>query len=219
MKIQVLIYIYIAIALIVSRIPILKIYTALCNTLIHEVFHVICAALLSGKIFHKIILNNDASGLAATTVNSKFARIVIAYAGYTGSSFTAVALFYLINKGYFHMIISFFIVLSIISILLWVRNLYGFVWGISLILLLSFLIYKNYEVLIIHTSIFLSAVILLQSIFSAFAVCKLSFIRRKDAGDATSLAKATFIPAAVWGIVFFAQSLYAGYFVMKHFLI
>ncbi|WP_078409452.1 M50 family metallopeptidase [Priestia abyssalis] len=214
-----LIYIYLAIALVTSQMPVLGVYTALCNTLLHEVFHVICAACLSGRVVHKITLNKDASGLAVTSVNSRFARVLIFYAGYTGSSLTAIALFYLVNKGHFNTIIYFFITLAVISVLLWVRNFYGFLWAISFISLLGFMVYKKYEIVIMHTSIFLSSVVLLQSIFTAFTVCKLSFTQRKDAGDATSLAQTTLIPAAVWGTVFFGQSLYAGYFVMKNFLI
>lgn len=219
MESSTLIYIYLAIALVVSRIPVIGVYFALCNTLLHEVFHVISAACLSGKIVHKITLKNDASGLAVTSVNSRFAKILIFYAGYTGSSITAIALFYFLNKGYFTNIIYFFITLAVISVLLWVRNFYGFFWGITFVSLLGFMVYKNYEIMIIHTSIFLSSVVLLESIFTAFTVFKLSFIQRKDAGDATGLAQETYIPAAVWGTVFFAQSLYAGYLVMKNFLI
>lgn len=214
-----LIYMYLAIAFVVSKLPILRIYTALCNTLLHEIFHVICAICLTGKVGHKITLSSDASGLAAITVNSRFAKVLTSYAGYTGSSLAAVGLFYLVNKGYFDIIIYFFITLTLISMLLWVRNLYGFLWAFSFISLLSVLVYKKYEIVIMHASIFLSSVILLQSIFSAFTIFKLSFIQRKNAGDATNLAQATFIPAAVWGTVFFIQSLYAGYFVVKNFLI
>lgn len=214
-----LIYIYLVIALAAGRIPILGVYIALCNTLLHEIFHVICAVCFSGRIGHKITLNNDASGLAITSVKSRFARVLILYSGYTGSSLTAIGLFYFVNKGYFNIIISLFIILAVISVLLWVRNFYGFFWAISFVSILGFLVYKKYEIVIMHTSIFLSSVVLLESIFTAFTVFKLSFIQRKDAGDATSLAQATYIPAAFWGTVFFGQSLLAGYFVMKHFLI
>ncbi|MFC3884128.1 M50 family metallopeptidase [Bacillus songklensis] len=211
-----LIYVYMAIALVISRIPVLGVYIALCNTLLHEVFHVICAACLSGRIAHKISLHSDASGLAITRINSRFARVLVFYAGYTGSSLTAIGLFYLVEKGYFNIIIYFFITLAIISVLLWVRNFYGFFWAISFISLLGFITYKKYEIVMMHTSIFLSSVVLLQSIFTAFTVFKLSFIQRKDAGDATNLAQATFIPAPVWGTVFFGQSLYAGYFILNY---
>lgn len=214
-----IIYIHLIAVLIISHIPIVGVYIALCNTLLHETFHVICAACFSRKMVHKITLNHDASGLAMTTINSWFARVLVSYAGYTGSSLSAIGLFYLINKGYFNVIIYFFIALAVISALLWVRNVYGFLWTVSFISILGLISYKKYEIVMVHTSIFLSAVVLIQSISTAFVVFKLSFIQRKNAGDATSLAQATFVPAAVWGTVFFGQSLYAGYFVINNFLI
>lgn len=213
-----LIYTYLAIALVMSQIPILGVYIALCNTLLHEVYHVIMAACFSGKTAHKISLKNDASGLAVTSVNSRFGKVLTCYAGYTGSSLTAIGMFYLVNKGYFTLIIYFFITLTAISVLLWVRNVYGLFWGITFVSFLAFIVYKKYEMVIIHTSIFLSSVVLLESIWTAFTVFKLSFLQRKNAGDATCLAQLTFIPAAVWGTVFFSQSLYAGYFVIINFL-
>jgi hypothetical protein len=214
-----LIYMYLALAFLISKIPFLNVYFALINTLLHEVFHVIFAAFLRGGIRHKIRLESDASGLALTNISASVPKVLVYFAGYTGSSLSSLVLFYFLHIGQFNWIIYFFITISLISVLLWIRNLYGICWAISFITLLSVIIYIQNEIVIMHTSMFLSAVVLLQSILSAFTVFKRSLIQRKNAGDATSLAKATFIPAVVWGALFFGQSLFAGYFILKNFLI
>lgn len=213
-----LIYIYLAIAIVLTNLPLIGNYFALANTLIHEVCHLVFCILTNGKP-NKISLQPDASGVAITESASWFARIIVSYAGYTGSSLAAVGLFYALSKGYYEFIFYFFMGLSVISLLFWVRNFYGVIWTISFISLFAFTIYKEIDFLIVHLSIFLSCIVLVQSIFTAFIILKLSFKQRKNAGDATNLAKATFIPAIIWGAVFFAQSLYAGHFIVTNYFV
>lgn len=216
-------------------------YIALANTLIHEVFHCICAWATGGKA-HAISLHHDTSGLATTSTSSRLARILVSYGGYTGSSITAIALFYLLNKGKYEYIIYVFICFAIIGLLVWTKNfiaflrdsfislfkfslykgntnLFGLVWSLGFIVILGILIYQNNLQLIQHASIFLSSIVLVESIKTAFVIFVLSIKNRKDAGDATSLAQATFIPAVIWGVVFLGQSIYAGHFIVTHYFI
>jgi hypothetical protein len=196
-----------------------EMFAALANTLIHELSHGLMAIVTGGKV-HKITLHRDTSGLAITkTKRSRIIRALVAYAGYTGSSAAAVGLFYLLQRGDYHTILLIFLGITAVSSLFWVRNLYGFLWSASFLLVIGYVVYKQYTALILHASIFFSVVVLVDSITSAWTVCKLSVTNRYEAGDATSLAKATFIPAAVWGAVFFGQALYAGYYVMKTFVL
>lgn len=219
METTILVYIYLFIAILIRMIPFINVSSALINTLLHEVFHVICAAIFSGRVRHKIRLERDGSGLAITNVTTRAPKTLIYLSGYVGSSISALLLFYFLSMGMYKMVIYFIFSIVCISLILWIRNVYGICWAISLISLLSFIIYLQNKTLFMHTSIFLSDVVFIQSIFSAFTVCKLSIIERKNAGDATSLANETYIPAVIWGLLFFAQALFIGYFILSKFII
>lgn len=226
-----LIYVYLIIAFVLSNIPLINSFinvntriskvihaigmgVAIANTMIHESCHSLMA-ILTGDRIKGVSLSADTSGLAETTSNSRVARILVSYAGYTGSSLVAVGLFYLLYHGKYEWIIYFFILLSAFNWLFWVRNLFGFLWLTAFISMMVFLLYKHYEVLLVHISILLSCMVLVQSIISTFVILKLSVTDRKNAGDATNLAKFTFIPTLVWGTLFFVQSLLAATFIVK----
>ena len=191
---------------------------AICNTMVHETCHSLMAILTGGRI-KGVSLSSDTSGLAETTSNSRIARILVSYAGYTGSSLVAVGLFYLLYLGNYEWIIYFFILLSAINWLFWVRNLFGFLWLTAFIGMMVFFLYKDFEVLLVHISILLTCMVLVQSIVSAFVILKLSVTDRRNAGDATNLAKFTFIPTLFWGTLFFVQSIGASTFILREFLL
>ncbi|PKG23191.1 M50 family metallopeptidase [Niallia nealsonii] len=210
-----LVYFYIIMAAVCSFLPIVGRYIAIVNTLIHEVWHVL-AAIISGRKFrlvHKINLNRDASGTALTQTDSWIGRIFIAYMGYTGSSVTAYGLFYLLKKEYYIAILCIFTCVACIALVLWVRNLYGLFWTISFLVFNFWIFYYDKPVILQHVSIFLSCIILVQSVLTAFVIFNLSIKHRRNAGDATALAEATKIPAFIWGAVFFCQSLYFVYLI------
>jgi hypothetical protein len=211
-----LLLIYIVIAIITTNLPVVGVYFSLCNTLVHEFFHALLASIFTRRLSHTISLNHNASGLAITSINSWFSKVVVSYAGYTGSSLMAVGLFYLLHKSQYHLIIAIFTALTVVSAILWIRNLYGFIWSLSIISLLGWMLYHRLTVLMMHVGMFLSAIILVQSVITAFYILKLSFVKRKEAGDATSLADATYIPAAIWGLLFCSQSLYAVWFIFSY---
>lgn len=228
-----LIYVYLFIAFVLSNIPLINSFikgnarvskvihtigmvVAIANTMIHESCHALMAILTGGQI-RGVSLSVDTSGLAETTSKSRIARILVSYAGYTGSSLVAVGLFYLLYLGKYEWIIYFFVLLSAINWLFWVRNLFGFLWLTAFIGMMVFLLYKHYEVLFIHISILLSCMVLVQSIISAFVILKLSVTDRRNAGDATNLAKFTFIPTVFWGVLFFAQSVVVAIYIANEY--
>ncbi|MFP3725815.1 M50 family metallopeptidase [Priestia filamentosa] len=216
-------------------------YVALANTLIHEVFHCLASWLTGGRA-HSISLHHDTSGLATTSTSSRFSRIVVGYAGYTGSSIMAFVFFYLLSKGYYSVTIYVFSGFLVIGLLLWTKNFFselrrsvvslfklrlyrgnnnffGLIWSLIVALYIFWILYTNNTTLIVHTSICIAAIVLLESVKTAFVILILSAKDRKDAGDATSLAKSTFIPALIWGLVFFGQAAYVGVQIFKHYLI
>ncbi|MCL6570894.1 MAG: M50 family metallopeptidase [Bacillus sp. (in: Bacteria)] len=214
MNTPMLVLFYVAIAAVGSRIPFLRVYLAHCNTL---VFEVISVCIEGGKT-NKIKLYKDGSGQTTNNVNSPFKKNLIAYVGYTGTSIAAIGLFYLVSKGNYHFVLYLFIGLLVSSLLLWIRSLFGFVWGLSFVLLLAVPIYFRNDLAIKHISIFLAAVLFTQSILNALQVCKQSLLSRENPDRKVALVQAKFFPVIIIGFALLSQSLYAGYFIIKTFL-
>jgi hypothetical protein len=91
-------------------------------------------------------LQNDGSWQATNNTHSYFKKALIAYVGYTATSFIAIGLFYLVSRGQYPIIIYFFIALLVISLFLWIRSFFGFIWALSFVSILALPIYFRFEV-------------------------------------------------------------------------
>lgn len=210
-----LILIYLAAALAISRLPMFRVYFSLCNTLIEKIIHVLAVVVTREGKSNKIKLYKNGSGETTSIVNSKIQKVMIVYIGYTGTLLLAMGLFYLLSFNQFHFVIYFFIGLMVISILLWIRNLFGVLWALSFVVILALPLYFRNDLAIMHISIFLSSFILIQAIINAFQVIRQSF---RTGGKLGALAKISRIPAIICGIALLGQSLYAAYFIFNEVL-
>jgi hypothetical protein len=210
------ILLYLAAALAISRFPFFRIYFSLCNTLIEKIFHVLAGVVISKEgTLGKIKLFKDGSGQYTSNVNSKLQRAIIFYFGYTGTVGIAMGLFYLVSIRNYHLILYLFIGLMVISSLLWIRNVFGILWALSFSALLALPLYYSYETVIMHLGIFLSSVVLVQSIMNALKVLVQS-VKTEESPDAiTKIAK---FPAFIFGFIFLGQSLFAAYFIISNVL-
>jgi hypothetical protein len=170
-----LILLYLAAALAISRLPMFRVYFSLCNTLIEKIIHVLAVVVTREGKSNKIKLYKNGSGETTSIVNSKIQKVMIVYIGFTGTLLLAMGLFYLLSFNKFHYVLYFFIGLLVISILLWIRNLFGLLWALSFVSLLAVPLYFRNELAILHISIFLSSLILIQAIINAFQVIGQSF--------------------------------------------
>lgn len=193
-------------------------YLRVINTLVHEVGHALFALLTGGKV-DKIELFANTEGLAWTQSRFWLGRVLTTMAGYPFASFISfLFLYYLSNQKYLSIIIILLTIL-IIAIILWVRNFYGFLWCISFGFIFYYIYQLNNAFYIETVLYFITAVLFMESLYSAFVILKLSFTRPKDAGDATSLARTTLIiPAFVWGLAFFAQAVFFAYMGIQQFM-
>ena len=208
---------FIILAIILTKLPIVGKYFAIVNTLIHEVGHQLASILTFGKA-HKIQLFANTEGVAYSSHRFWIGKVVTALAGYVFSSFTAATFFVFIYKGRFDIIIYILVAILLISMILWIRNWYGFFWILTFSAGFVWLLWKAEGPIIEYVVLFLVSILFVESITSAFEIMSLSFKRPTQAGDATSLAQLTYlIPAQIWGIVFFAQSLYFGWLALKNF--
>lgn len=210
-------YIYIALAYLITLVPFIGKYFSVVNTLFHEIGHAVFALLLKGEI-RSISLFANTEGKTMTASPFWFGRVLTSLAGYPFASLIAFLCFYSINHNQTEFLLYGFIIITTLSLLLWIRNGYGFIWSISFISLCGWLIWNGNNNMQIFAAFFLSAIILTQSVSTSFTIFKLSLTSPKEAGDATNLAHSTYIPAFIWGTLFFGQSIWIAYVIFKNYI-
>jgi hypothetical protein len=191
----------------------------------HNLINLVISVCLEGG---KIHLYRDGSGQTTGSAASPFKKALISYAGYTGASVAAIGMFYLVSRGHYHLVIYLYLGLSVLALLLWIRNAVGVLWGLSVVALLALPVYfryesilpihLNFENVLVHISIFLASVLFVQSIIGAVQVCKQSFMSRSNPKRKAALVQTKFIPAVLLGIILFTQTAFAGYFFALNFI-
>lgn len=209
------ILIYLAAALVISRLPFLRVYFSLCNTLMEEIFHVCACVVSKDGSSSKIKLFKDGSGQSTGNVHSKILRAILGYIGFTCTLFIAIGLFYLVSISNYELIIYLFIGLLVISIILWIRNGFGILWALSFIVMLALPLYYRFEMIVMHAALFLSSMILVQSVINALKIVGHSFKGGESFSPKTVLAK---IQAFFRGMVLLSQSFLAAYIIFYNVL-
>ena len=204
------IYIFIPIALILPRVPVIGKFFNIINTAIHEFGHALMALIMQGKV-HKIELMRDTSGSTVTQCPTTLGNILVSIAGYPFAAFAGWLCCYLNNVGYQTGLVTGMSILMIFMLIFWIRNWYGFLWIILFCALNGWLIYMNNPLYIHIAALFYAIVVMIEAISSSFILLVLSLKDSQAAGDATNLAKFTHIPAVIWALLFCAFSCWMGY--------
>lgn len=204
------IYIFIPIALILPRIPVIGKFFNIINTAIHEFGHAIMALIMQGKV-HKIELMRDTSGSTVTQCPTTFGNIMVSLAGYPFAAFAGWFLCYINDVGYQTGLVLGLSILMIVMLLFWIRNWYGLIWIFLFCALNGWLLYIDNQQYINIAALFYAIVVMIEAISSSVILLFLSIKDGNSAGDATNLAKFTHIPAFVWAFIFFAFSVWMGY--------
>ncbi|MDR4949679.1 M50 family metallopeptidase [Neobacillus cucumis] len=216
-----LIFIYLGVALVGGLLPLLRVFFAH----FHNLVNLMVSACLEGG---KIHLYLDGSGQTTGSQASPFKKALISYAGYSVASLVGIGLLYLVTRGNYQYVIYLYLGLAVLALLLWIRNAFGVIWGLSVVALLAAPIYFRYnnvlpvnvnvETVLVHMSIFLASVLFVQSLIGAFQVCRQSFMSRSNPKRKVALVQTKYIPAAVLGIILFGQTVLAGYFFALNFI-
>ena len=82
-----LLLIFVVVALILPRIPVVGKFFNIINTALHELGHALMALLTGGEV-RKIELFNDTSGTTTTVSKNKFASVLVSLAGYPFAAFS-----------------------------------------------------------------------------------------------------------------------------------
>lgn len=200
---------FIAAAVLLISIPVAGKYFRILNTLLHEVGHVLASLISGGGIYH-IHLFRDTSGVAYSSYSNRFTAIFTALAGYPAASGAAFLSYWALTNGFVEGMYIVLMSLLAVSLLLWVRNGFGFFW-IAAFLTGTAAVYVYGEAPVRHGYMYLiSAILLVESIRSSWIVFYLSVRSPLKAGDASSLKALTGISSRFWGLLFFLQALYIG---------
>lgn len=194
------------ITLILLYIPVVSNVFKSLNTMFHEVGHALMTLVTVGKV-ESISLFYNTEGVTMSLTSSWISSFLISISGYLFTSIVVLLCCFLWKKKLFKTMLLFLSVFTLVSLVLWVRNPYGIIWSIGMILLF-FLLFKIKEKYTLEIILFIFVGILFtQNLDSAFDIFMLSYFTPEAAGDATILSNLTKIPSIVFGILFMIQSI------------
>lgn len=202
---------FLAVAFILPRIPVVGKFFNIINTALHEFGHALVALCTGGQV-NKIELFKDTSGTTTTQSSSRLSAFLTSLAGYPFAVSVAWLSFYLIGQGAAQGLVVGLSVLFFIMLLFWIRNGYGVLWVLLFCGANVALIYWGGDPYVRYAAIFYATMILVESVTSALVLLFLTVRDAQKAGDAANLAKITHVPAFVWGLLFAA---YTGWVVYK----
>jgi hypothetical protein len=203
-------------ALLLTRIPYIGKFFRLIDTLVHESAHAFMALLFSGSV-ERIDLFANTEGTAVTKSKGKLAAVMIALAGYPGSSFTAFLLSYAIYHQWYLAVMYFFTAICVVNLLLWVRNGYGIFFLLLFGAMCGGVVYVQLPLLTRLCSWLFVSLLWTDAFVSSGIIFYLSFAQSKTAGDAYSLKQSTGIPAPLWGLFFLVQAAAFSYLTLAMF--
>lgn len=203
-------FLFIVFAFVLIQVPIIGNYVEIINTLIHESGHALIA-LFGGRV-ETISLFMNSEGVTYSSQSTWIGSFFTSLAGYIFSSFMAFLSFWLIKKEKQTILIDTLLGFIVLNLVFWVRNLYGLFWLASFGVIFLYMLIKGSQNVRNNLLLLIASIILVDSIKSAYEILLISFLQPKSAGDAENLAQLTaFMPVQIWGIFFFAQSLWFCY--------
>ena len=204
-------YVILALSVIMVRIPVIGKYFRLVATMIHESAHAFTAFILSGEII-SVNLFSDASGTTVTKSKNKTSQALVAFAGYPLTSLTALLLLYLLHNGFEKYVLFILVSITMLLIVMYIRNTFGLIWSISFFILNISLLYFDNMLINYYFNTLYSTSLLAESFLSTLVLLRLSYSSSKKAGDASNLMKITGIPAILWSLLFVVIAAITVYF-------
>ncbi|WNR44838.1 M50 family metallopeptidase [Paenibacillus roseipurpureus] len=171
------------------------------DTMVHEFGHAVVTLALSGKVMY-IELYRDQSGVTLSTMTKSWAIIPVSLAGYMTASMFAWFLFSAYAKGKQRLGLQVTAILSILSLVLFVRNGYGIMFLVGFIVITVVVLALTPKWLRDFYYLLLAFLCLEESVFGPISLVLYAAQNSGKAGDATNLANHTGVPAIVWAIGF-----------------
>ncbi len=204
-------YFFVALSLILPRIPVVGKFFSTINTGIHEFGHAVMTLILDGKVV-RIELNKDTSGITeSSNIKSKFAAFLVAISGYLTASTAAFIAAYLVNSNLSRALLIALSIIFFVMLIFWIRNIYGILWGLPFCFFNGYLIYTESSITI-YFSLFYATTMLIESLFSTIEQLFIVIKNPNQLCDATNLKKITGIPSFIWALLFIVFAVSCCYF-------
>ncbi|MFD0696498.1 M50 family metallopeptidase [Paenibacillus sp. GCM10027628] len=171
------------------------------DTMVHEFGHAVVTLALSGKVMY-IELYADHSGVTYSSITKSWAVLPVSLAGYFTASLFAWFLFSAYSRGKQRLGLQIMTVLAVLSLVLFVRNMFGVTWLIGFIVLTILVLALTPKWLRDFYYLLVAFICLEESVFGPFSLIVYAVQNARRAGDATNLALQTGVPAVVWAVIF-----------------
>jgi len=162
---------------------------------------------LSGEVI-SVNIFSDTSGTTVTKAKGKLSQALISLAGYPASALTGWLCLFLLARGHYQYIVLGLTSISLIMMILSLRNWYGLFWAGTFVVINLLLLYFNNPAIIFVFATFYTLIIFADAIISSIVLMALSIKQPKKAGDATNLNKATKLPAVFWALILLVFTLF-----------
>lgn len=170
-------------------------------TLVHEAGHA-GVAVLTGRRLQSVTLHSDTSGLTTTRGRPRGAgMIATAAAGYLAPAAAGLALAWAVGLGHTEIALVATLVLLVL-LLLWIRNWFGLLVVVASGAAVALLIWRTDEVVQEFAATAAAAFLVLGAPRPTFELWVTRRRRASRSTDADLLARITWVPAAVWCVLF-----------------
>ncbi|NEW09520.1 M50 family metallopeptidase [Paenibacillus sp. SYP-B3998] len=187
------------------------------DTMVHEFGHAAMTLALSGKVMY-IELYADHSGVTYSSITKAWALIPVSLAGYFTASLFAWFLFSAYARGKQRFGLQVMIALAVLSLVLFVRNMFGVTWLVGFVVLTILVLTLTPKWLRDFYYLLVAFICLEESVFGPFSLIVYAVQSSRRAGDATNLALHTGVPAVLWALVFTLFSLWCAKGAVQAFL-
>ena len=173
------------------------------TTWVHECAHALMTVLVGGRVT-SITIEPDTSGLTQSLVPvGRLARGLVASAGYLGAAIVGCLLIAATRvEKWAHVILLSLGVFMLVTLVLWIRNLFGFVvvlaWGVALIALAR----RG----IGHAPRFLLSLLAIQVALNSVYDIRVLFLIDRGGSDAAAMAQLFLLPSWVWATAWILMS-------------
>ncbi|ULL19341.1 M50 family peptidase [Paenibacillus sp. H1-7] len=177
------------------------------DTMIHEFGHAIITLAVSGKVMY-IELYANHSGVTYSQIMNNWSSIPVSLAGYMTASLFAVFLFKMRAGGKQRLGLQVMTVVSIMALVLFVRNEFGVMWLVGFIALNIVMLALVPRWLRDFYYLLLAFLTLEESVMGPISLIVYALENPATAGDAANLSRVTPIPAIGWAVLFTLFSLW-----------
>lgn len=196
---------YCIFSFIISYIPLIGLPFIYLSTIFHEISHALVTLITGGEII-EFVLSPNGSGHVISRGGNNF---LIAFSGYFGVTIWAILLFQSgRNNHLVQATLGALILLFSTTLFLWVNNIITAFILVSVIVMLTYFLFKTSMKLITYLTQAIAILVLFNAIKSP-----LYLIDGRDLGDGAMLADLTWLPEIIWVSIWCGWGLLVLYYI------